>query len=145
MKNKILILLYIVFLYESCMSQENQKFNNDEKYVIIFANGFLNDKIDLLFNDTYVVRSTLLTSDKSDGITNLNIKVSVRKNKYIVLNSLVKKKIFIKSKKRSIELKLFYQNIWYSSKAIHGEDKYVIIDVISGVKFTQQFDKPFFD
>ncbi len=112
-------------------------------YEIIFANGFVNDKVDLSINENEIVKSVFLTSDKSDGVTNFNLKVFVKGSEYVVLNSLTKKQSLIKSIRGEIKIKIFYKNVWYVFSPSEEKGKYIIID--AGLKFTQQMNEPIFD
>ncbi|MFY7937535.1 MAG: hypothetical protein ACOVOQ_09160 [Flavobacterium sp.] len=143
MKGKIFILIYFVLLCSSCKSQQEQLSNNKEMYEIIFANGFVNDKVDLSINENEIVKSVFLTSDKSDGVTNFNLKVFVKGSEYVVLNSLTKKQSLIKSIRGEIKIKIFYKNVWYVFSPSEEKGKYIIID--AGLKFTQQMNEPIFD
>jgi hypothetical protein len=115
-------------------------------YEIIFADGFSSDSIVLMVNEKEIVDSAVLTSDKSDGVTNLWVTISKKDNEFIIKSSLDKIQKTCNVSKGNIEFKVYYKSSWHKFIPREGKGEYIIIDAISSdLKFTQQIEEPLFD
>ncbi|MFZ1515366.1 MAG: hypothetical protein WAT21_08210 [Saprospiraceae bacterium] len=136
----------VALLFHSCKSQQILPSYNKHMYDIIFANGFFNDTIALLLDENEIFNSVVLTSDKSDGITNLRITINKKDNDYIISSSLIKVQHTYSVNKDDFEFKVYYNSFWHRFVPKEGMGEYIIIDSKSSdLKFTQQIKEPIFD
>ena len=142
----MLFLVCFALLSNSCKSQQVLSSSNKHMYEIIFADGFSSDSIVLMVNEKELVDSAVLTSDKSDGVTNLWVTISKKDNEFIIKSSLDKIQKTCSVSKGNFEFKVYYKSSWHKFIPRDGKGEYIIIDAIrSDLKFTQQIEEPLFD
>lgn len=144
---KNLILLFL--LTTSCKSQ-NIDLNNKDKDImclIIFADGFKENYIDLSVNAKKVLKNAYLNSDKSDGLTNTWVRIIQKNRTHYISTSQEEKLEIIDLKTNEINLTFVYNGITKVFKLIKDDGSFLIIsdDGTNKLIFNQTKNRPVFD
>ena len=141
-----LILLLLTMVIFSCKSQNNTV-NNALIYEIVFWDYFSNDNLDLIINDTTIIKNVLLSSEGSSGLTKVWVKIFYENGIYFYITSIdnSKRPITMNSQKQIFEVILNKKIKIFKIPVKKGRYLYFYNDKDEGVLLMQTKKQPILD